>query len=187
MIPPYYYKFSNDEIAAYYEDVIKAIDVPVILYNIPVFTGVSFNKKNSHRLLSNPRVLGIKHTSVNLFDLERIKDAYPDKVLFNGHDENYLYALSAGASATIGTTVNFFAPYFVAIRKAFGEGDMVAAQALQSKINAAIEEFVDVGIFPAAKYAMTFLGVDCGDCRKPFAPLSDEAKARVKAVMDSCR
>ena len=161
------------------------MDIPVIIYNIPAYTGVSFNKKNSHRLLSNPRVLGIKHTSMNLFDLERIKEAYPDKILFNGHDENYLYALSAGAGATIGTTVNFLAPYFLAVRKAFGEGDIAAAQALQSKINAAIEEFVDIGIFPATKYAMTVLGIDCGKCRKPFAALSEEAKTRVRAVVEA--
>ena len=48
MIPPYYYKFSMDEIMGYYEDVIRAIpDVPAIVYNIPQFTGVEFSKENA--------------------------------------------------------------------------------------------------------------------------------------------
>lgn len=77
MIPPYYYKFSMDEIMGYYEDVIRAIpDVPAIVYNIPQFTGVEFSKDNAGRLLSNENIVGIKHTSTNLYSLERMGQAF---------------------------------------------------------------------------------------------------------------
>lgn len=80
MIPPYYYKFSMDEIMGYYEDVIRAIpDVPAIVYNIPQFTGVEFSKENAGRLLSNENIVGIKHTSTNLYSLERTGQAFPGK------------------------------------------------------------------------------------------------------------
>lgn len=80
MIPPYYYKFSMDEIMGYYEDVIRAIpDVPAIVYNIPQFTGVEFSKENAGRLLSNENIVGIKHTSTNLYSLERMGQAFPGK------------------------------------------------------------------------------------------------------------
>lgn len=111
MIPPYYYKFSMDEIMGYYEDVIRAIpDVPAIVYNIPQFTGVEFSKENAGRLLSNENIVGIKHTSTNLYSLERTGQAFPGKALINGFDEQLLGALAMGSCATIGTTVNLFAP-----------------------------------------------------------------------------
>ena len=79
MIPPYYYKFSMDEICEYYEAVCRAVPgMGVIVYNIPQFTGIEFNKDNADRLLSNKGVIGIKHTSTNLYSLERMKSAYPD-------------------------------------------------------------------------------------------------------------
>ena len=57
MIPPYYYKFSMDEIMGYYEQVIQALPgLPAIVYNIPQFTGVEFSKDNAGRLLENPNI-----------------------------------------------------------------------------------------------------------------------------------
>ena len=72
MIPPYYYHFSMDEITAYYQDILTAVPgLPGIIYNIPQFTGIEFSKQNAGALLSDPRIIGIKHTSQNLHSLER--------------------------------------------------------------------------------------------------------------------
>ena len=51
----------------------------MIVYNIPQFTGVEFSKDNAGRLLANENIVGIKHTSTNLYSLERIGQAYPEK------------------------------------------------------------------------------------------------------------
>ncbi len=183
MIPPYYYKFSLNEICSYYEDVMSSVDMPMMLYNIPAFTGISFNNTTGGRLLKNPQIIGIKHTSMNLYDLERMKSAYPEKVYFNGHDEIFLSALSSGAECTVGTTVNLFAKTFVEIRRLFLEGEMEAASRAQSRINEAIELFLEVGIFNAVKYAYRSFGIDCGSCRKPFVPLNKDQKARIDSFM----
>lgn len=184
LIPPYYYRFSMDEICGYYEDVAAAVPgMPVILYNIPQFTGVSFHKDNAARLLDNPQFIGVKHTSQNLYDLERIHSAYPDKVLFNGFDEQFLAALSMGAVATIGTTVNVFAPLFVKLKQYFLEGKIDAARVEQTHINANVEAMLKVGIFNAVKYACTLKGIDCGSCRSPFRPLSAEDQETVRTLL----
>jgi len=185
MIPPYYYKFSMDEILGYYEDVIEALpDAPVILYNIPQFTGVEFNKENAGRLLARENIVGIKHTSTNLYGLERIEHTFPGKALINGFDEQFLGALSMGSCATIGTTVNLFAPLFCKVRDAFNRGDMAEAYRWQHAINVRVEETVRIGIFNAMKYGWTLRGVDCGFCRSPFRPLDEQAKAAMKRVME---
>lgn len=184
MIPPYYYKFSMDEIIAYYEDVIRAVpDIGVIVYNIPQFTGVEFNKDNAGRLLANDNVIGVKHTSNNLYSLERMKTAYPDLILFNGFDEQFLASLSMGAEATIGTTVNVFAPLFLKIRECFKNGKMEEALTYQRQLNKYVEEMCRVGIFSAVKYILQKRGIDAGACRRPFHPLTAEERARIDAML----
>jgi len=185
MIPPYYYNFSMDEIMRYYEDVIAAIpDAPVIVYNIPQFTGVEFSKANAGRLLGNSNIVGIKHTSTNLYGLERIGQAFPGKALINGFDEQFLGALSMGADATISTTVNLFAPLFHEVRNAFDNADIPLARQWQHAINYRIEETCRVGIFSAMKYGWTVKGVDCGACRAPFRPLDEEQKRAIRELIE---
>lgn len=184
MIPPYYYKFSMDEIMGYYEQVIEALPgLPAIVYNIPQFTGVEFNKDNAGRLLANPNIVGIKHTSTNLYSLERMGQAFPGKALINGFDEQFIAAYAMGAAATIGTTVNLFAPLFLKAREAFQAGDMAAAYRWQHAINHRVEETVKIGIFNAMKYGWTLRGVDCGFCRSPFKPLDQETRAVMEQLM----
>jgi N-acetylneuraminate lyase len=183
MIPPYYYHFSMDEITGYYETVIKSVPgLNVIIYNIPQFTGIEFSKSNADRLLSNPGIMGVKFTSQNLFSMERIRDAYPDKLLMNGFDEQFLGALSMGASATIGTTVNLFAPLFLELRKLYEEGRMAEAYNRQKAVNLRVETMCRANIFNAVKYGWTLRGIDCGNCRAPFIPLKQEEKNVLKKL-----
>jgi N-acetylneuraminate lyase len=180
MIPPIYYHYSAAEVSQYYEDVIKNVDIGVIVYNIPQFTGISFSKNNE--LLQNPRIEGIKHTSMNLYDLERIAQAFPEKIMFNGFDEIWLYSQVAGATATIGTTVNICPKLFSAIRTAFSSGRMEDARMLQHKLNDFIEVLISTSVLPAAKYCLTLQGIDVGSCRRPFLPLTDEQMVQVQAA-----
>jgi N-acetylneuraminate lyase len=185
MIPPIYYHYSIAEIEAYYTDVVNSVDIGVIVYNIPQFTGISFSKKNV--FLRNPRIIGIKHTSMNLYDMERIRQAFPGKIIFNGHDEIWLYGLAAGADAIIGTAVNIFPKLFKEIREEFRQGNILKAQELQHCANGFIEAAVEVGVFPGAKYCMGLLGIDPGPCRKPFAPLDDESKRKMKEALEKVK
>jgi N-acetylneuraminate lyase len=185
MIPPIYYHYSITEIEAYYTDVVNSVDIGVIVYNIPQFTGISFSKKNV--FLWNPRIIGIKHTSMNLYDMERIRQTFPGKIIFNGHDEIWLYGLAAGADAIIGTTVNIFPKLFKEIREEFRQGNILKAQELQHYVNEFVEAAVEVGVFPGAKYCMGLLGIDPGPCRKPFAPLGDENKKKMKEALEKVK
>lgn len=185
MIPPYYYKFSMDEIITYYEDIINAVpDIGVIVYNIPQFTGVEFSKDNAGRLLSNERVIGVKHTSSNLYALERMATEYPDKVFFNGFDELFVGAFAMGAEATIGTTVNVFAPLFLKARALFQSGNVKEALNVQREINYCVEEMCKVGIFSAVKYVLTKRGINSGACRRPFHPLTREECAKLDKLIE---
>lgn len=181
LIPPIYYNYKQEEIFQYYKDVIDAVELGIIVYNIPQFTGISFSKANS--ILADEKIIGIKHTSMNLFELERIKQAFPKKTIFNGFDEIWLYSMNAGATATIGTTVNICGKLLQAIRDKFGEKDIPGAQRLQSLLNEFVETLVGINVFPAAKYCMSVLGIDIGTCRKPFGTLSGADKKKIEAAL----
>jgi N-acetylneuraminate lyase len=186
MIPPYYYKYSMDEIVDYYKAVINAIPhFKVLIYNIPQFTGIEFDSRNARALLELPNVIGVKHTSTNLFNLERMCNAYPEKLFLNGFDEMFLGALSMGAKGTIGTTVNLFAPLFIQLRNHFYHGQMKQALDLQKKINRNVEVMVDAGIFSAVKYGLSLRGIDCGQCRRPFKELDKDKKSMLDNLFKS--
>lgn len=182
LVPPYYYKYGRDEIIAYYRRVLDAVSIPVILYNIPQFTGVELDAQTAEALLGDEQVLGVKHTSHNLYSLERMIARYPDKVFFNGFDEIFLSSLAAGATATVGTTVNLQPELFLALRHAFKQGDIPRAQRLQQQINEVVEALVARGVFQSAKYLAGKGVVDTGPTREPFVALTATQRAELDAL-----
>lgn len=182
LVSPYYYKYSREEIIAYYRRVLDAISIPVILYNIPQFTGVELDSLTAEALLGDEQVLGVKHTSHNLYSLERMIARYPDKVFFNGFDEIFLSSLSAGATATVGTTVNLQPELFLALRNAFRQGDIPKAQRLQQQINEVVESLVARGVFQSAKYLAGKGVVDTGPTREPFVALTATQREELDAL-----
>ena len=182
LVPPYYYKYSREEIIAYYRRVLDAISIPVILYNIPQFTGVELDSLSAEALLGDEQVLGVKHTSHNLYSLERMIARYPDKVFFNGFDEIFLSSLAAGATATVGTTVNLHPELFLALRTALRQGDIPKAQRLQQQINEVVENLVARGVFQSAKYLAGKGVVDTGPTREPFVALTATQREDLDAL-----
>ena len=119
-----------------------------------------------------------------------MKAAYPDKVFFNGFDEQLIGAFAMGADAAIGTTVNVFAPLFVQASRLFRGGEIARAFAVQREINYCVEEMCKVGIFSAVKYILSKQGIEMGDCRRPFHALSPQECAgnfapRIRSVCEN--
>lgn len=175
-VPPFYYKFSFDEIKSYYFELADAVNIPVITYNIPAFSGVTFTAGNIGEFLKDKRFLGVKFTSNDFYSLERIRSAHPQKILYNGYDEMMLSGLSMGADGGIGSTYNFMAEKFIKLKELFDSGKMDEARSLQALINDIIEALIKVGVMQGEKYVLDMLGFNMGICRKPYAELTDEQK-----------
>lgn len=182
MIPPLYYGYSTADVVRHLRTVIDAVELPFILYNIPQFTGRDISEGGFDELLALPQVIGVKHTSRNLYGAERILRRYPHLTLINGFDEFYLPALSIGARGAIGTTVSLQIELFLSLRRRFDAGDLAGARAVQVRINDTVEGMVEVGVFGAAKYLGGKLSVPLGDCRSPLPALDDDGRARLDAV-----
>ena len=179
-IPPFYYKFSLEELKAHYLEILKEVDLPLIPYNFPTQSGVTIGIDNFGEVLRNDKVIGVKHTSSDFFSLDRMKNCGKKLVLFNGFDEMFLAGLAMGADGAIGSTYNFMPERFLAIYKLYNEGKTVEARRLQSEANEIIKVVLDSGSLAAHKYLLTLRGIDCGICRKPFKRLTDEAKRKLE-------
>lgn len=175
-VAPFYYKFSFDEIKKYYFDIVDAVDLPMLIYNFPAFSGVNLTVNNIKEFLEDDRFLGVKHTSSDYFALEQFKTAFPEKLVYNGYDEMFLAGLAMGADGAIGSTFNFMAEKFIKIRELFMQNDIKGAQKVQQEANAIIQALCKVGVMQGEKAVLDALGFDFGPARAPFGLLSDEQK-----------
>ena len=159
------------------------IALPLLVYNFPKRVGSALGTTQLLQLLAHPNIVGIKHTSQDLYQLEQIKHARPDAIIFNGFDEMFLGGLAMGADGAIGTTYNFMGALFVRMREQFVSGEVAAALTLQRTANRVIDALVEVGVLEGTKRILALLGYDCGPCRKPLLPLAPAAMARIDACV----
>lgn len=175
-VPPFYYKFNFDEIKRYYFTIADAVDLPMIIYNVPIYTGVSFTAEQMGEFLQDDRFIGVKHTSSDYFALRQFRSAFPDKVMLNGFDEMLLAGLSLGANGAIGSTYNFMPEKFIRIYELFNKGQLEEAVRLQEEADRMIAALCKVGVMQGEKAILTKLGVPMGKLRAPFIDISDEQK-----------
>ena len=175
-VAPFYYKYSFPEIRDYYFRLADTAQLPLLVYHIPVFSGVSMGTGELSQFLGDDRCLGIKYTSNDFFTMEQCKSRFPDKILYNGYDEMFLAGLSMGADGGIGSTYNFMADKFVRIKALFEAGDIAAAQKVQQEANRIITVLCQVGVMQSEKEIMNQLGLDFGVCRHPFGELTEAQK-----------
>lgn len=182
-IPPFYYGFTFERIRDYYFAIADAVRIPVIIYNFPANSGVKLTTENIRVFLEDQRFLGVKHTSSDFFMLQQMKNMRENVVVYNGYDEMFLSGIAAGADGGIGSTFNFMAEKFIAIRQHVLAGELEAAQAIQQEANNIIAELVRLGVMPAEKAALELMGIPMGDCLKPFPMLSAAQKEVLRQVL----
>jgi|SRR5690625_1504425 len=180
-IPPFYYNFSFQEIKDYYKKINDSVNIPMVIYNFPSNSGVKMQLSDFKELMEDDRIIGVKHTSMDLYELERIKQT-TNKIIFNGHDEVFLGGLAMGASGAIGSTFNLIAEKFIKIFESFHKGEIRKAYEMQIEANNIIEALVKVGVVQGVKYGLEKSGIECNGMRTPFKLLSKEEKAYLDKV-----
>jgi N-acetylneuraminate lyase len=184
-VPPFYYKFDIREIAAYYRRIALAANLSLIVYSTPALSGVSVTVQSLGEIVRESGAFGLKYTSYDLFELEKIRRRYPEMNIFYGHDECFLNALPIGLAGAIGSTFNIMLPKFAHLKELYMAGDNAGAGLLQGKINDIIEALIETGVNPGIKYLLTKSGIDCGDCREPFAPLAAQHQELLDSLYDA--
>ncbi len=184
-VAPFYYPFSKEQILNHYTAITDSVSIPMIVYNIPGLSGVSLSEDDFKRLYEHDRIIGVKHTHHNLYEMERIKSIDPERLVFFGFDEVTLAGVAMGADGAIGSTFNLMAAQYIRLRELFNQGKNAEALEKQKMINDIISTMIPMGVFTALKYAITSRrGIPMGNVRAPFTPLSNEEKKTLDTVLD---
>ncbi|HHT53887.1 MAG TPA: N-acetylneuraminate lyase [Clostridiales bacterium] len=180
-VPPFYYKFTKEQIRRHYFTIASEVGLPVLLYNFPDNSGVSFGFEDFAGFLKNPEFIGLKHTSSDYFMLQRIKEAFPDKLVYNGYDEMFICGLATGCDGGVGSTYNFMADKFIRMMEKYQKGDTAGAYTEQRVVNRIIGTLKKVGVMEGTKELLCQLGIDCGRARSPYSVLGEQERRFIAA------
>ena len=186
-IPPIYFPHTKEAITGYYRDIVAAAGgLPLIIYNIPAMSGVSFTLAELDRLLAMPGVIGIKQTSIDMYQMEQLRRRFPSTLLLNGYDEVFLAGMVSGANGGIGSTYNLMGGRYRRIRDAVAANRVKDAMAVQSACNEVIDALVAAGVFPGIKFMLHHAGVIASPlCRAPLAPVAPDHAEPLRRLADS--
>ena len=175
-IPPIYFHLPEHAIAKYWNDISSAApDTDFIIYNIPQLAGVSLTMPLLADMLKNPRVIGVKNSSMPVQDIQMFKDkGGEDFIVFNGPDEQLAGGLLMGATAGIGGTYAAMPRLYVKLFHLVKDGQVEQATRLQNDICRIIYAMCAVrgSMYALIKELLRRRGIPCGSVRAPLAPLA---------------
>ena len=181
-IPPIYFKLPEYAIASYWNDISSAApQTDFIIYNIPQLAGVALTPSLLHEMLKNPRVIGVKNSSMPTMDIQQFKHegtlGERDFVVFNGPDEQFISGLIIGADGGIGGTYSVMPELYLKLFDLFMMGELESACALQHTVNNIIYKLCSGkgNLYAMIKATLKKReGLDLGGVRSPLANLFDE-------------
>ena len=182
-VTPFYYPLSFKEIKDYYETIINATDNSMILYYIPFLTGVKISLDQFAELLDNEKVIGVKYTAADFYQLERFRRRFPDKLIWSGFDEMLVQAAISGVDGAIGSTYNVNGKTSKKIFELAKEGKVEEAYELQHKANDVIEKVLELGLYQTLKEILKVKGIDAGCCKKPMKVFDPEKLPEVEKLV----
>lgn len=172
-IPPIYFHLPEHAIAKYWNDISSAApETDFIIYNIPQLAGVSLTISLLKEMKKNPRVIGVKNSSMPVQDIQMFHDE--GVIVFNGPDEQFVSGLAAGAVGGIGGTYAAMPELFIKARELFYEGKVKEAGAVQNDICRIIYKMCSThgNMYAAIKEIIRIQGgPDVGSVRAPLAEL----------------
>lgn len=172
LVTPYYNKSSQRGLIRHYSYVADRVNCPLILYNVPSRTGVSFTAETYGILSQHPNINGIKEASGNFTLIADTLAVCGDEMnLWSGNDEHVVAMMALGAKGVISVLGNLLPSALVEMTKAALAGDFVEAARLQIKNAPLISAlFSEVNPIPL-KSAMQAAGLDSGYLRLPLCEL----------------
>ena len=171
--------------AAHFEAIAEAVQLPVLLYNVPGRTGVDLANETVARLAAHPNVVGIKDATGDLARVSWMRANIVDRQfdLISGDDPSYLGYHAHGGVGVISVTSNVAPEAMVALHEAAAAGDYATARDWQDRLIGLHKGlFLDNSPSPA-KYALARLGLCSEEVRLPLAPTADAVKPAIDRAM----
>ena len=188
-IPPIYFHLPPAAIAKYWNDISDAApNTDFVIYNIPQLAGVALTAPLLKEMLKNPRVIGVKNSSMPVQDIQLWTDE--GAATFNGPDEQLLSGLAAGAIGGIGGTYGAMPELYLKIFELYQAGDMARGLEIQNECCRIIYKMCSAAgnLYAVIKEILRRTGgPDVGSVRAPLAPLAPGDDTVVDACVEMIR
>lgn len=184
LVTPYYNKCSQTGLIKHYEYIADRVELPIILYNVPSRTGVSFTAETYKVLSQNPRFNGVKEASGNFSLLAHTRFLCgEDFYIWSGNDDQVVPMMSLGAKGVVSVAANIVPQVMVKMSHLCLANDFAAASKLQVEYMDLIDAlFIEVNPIPI-KAAMDLMGMKAGGLRLPLCDISPAHLEVLRASM----
>lgn len=181
-IPPIYFRLPEHAIAQYWNDISSAApDTDFVIYNIPQLAGVALTMNLFAEMRKNPRVIGVKNSSMPVQDIQMFKAAAGDDyVIFNGPDEQFISGRIIGAEGAIGGTYGAMPELFLKMDEYVKSGELEKAKEIQYAVNEVIYKMCSAhgNMYGVIKAILKINeNLELGGVRKPLPALTDSDTA----------
>lgn len=184
IVTPYYNRPTQEGLYRHFAAVADAVDLPIVLYNVPGRTGVNLLPETAVRLAEIPAIVGIKEASGSMDQTSQIvREAPDDFAVLSGDDSMTLPIMGVGGRGIISVVSNIVPDAVSALTSACLAGDFARARAMHLALfDLCRAMFVETNPVPV-KSAAAMLGYCTPEVRLPLAPLSEAAQRRVEAAL----
>ena len=184
VVTPYYNKCTQKGLVAHYTAIADAVNIPIVLYDVPSRTGVAISTESYVKLSKHPNIVAVKEANGDLSKILRLKAAVGDDlVLYSGNDDQIVPILSLGGQGVISVLSNVAPKETHDMCQAFFDGDTEKAAKMQIEYADLIDAlFCEVNPIPV-KVAMRKLGYDAGPLRMPLCEMEPENEAKLEAAL----
>ncbi len=183
VVTPYYNKTTQHGLIAHFTAIADAVSIPVIIYNVPVRTGLNMTPATLKSLCAHPRIRGMKEASADISQITEMARLCPDIDLYSGNDDHILPVLSLGGQGVISVLANVCPKLTHQLVERYMAGDVAGCRALQFQLNPLVKAlFCEVNPVPV-KTAMRLMGFDVGPLRMPLVDMLPENQRMLEREM----
>lgn len=191
-IPPIYFRLPEYAIAQYWNEISDAApNTDFVIYNIPQLAGVALTDSLFAEMRKNPRVIGVKNSSMPVQDIQMFKKAAgEDYIVFNGPDEQFISGRVIGAEGGIGGTYGVMPDLFLKMDEYVRAGKFDIAREIQYDVNEVIYKMCSAhgNMYAVIKAILKINeGLEVGSVRKPLAALIESDMAIVEEAAKMVR
>lgn len=184
VVTPYYNKTSQNGLVAHYTAIANAVDIPIILYNVPSRTGVNITPKTYLELSKIPNIVATKEASGDLSQVAATMALCGDDLaVYSGNDDQIVPIMSLGGKGVISVLSNVMPKETHEICQSYLDGKTGESAKMQLKYFKLIKAlFSDVNPIPV-KEALNIMGKGVGKCRLPLAPMEKGLQQKLEDVL----
>lgn len=184
VVTPYYNKPTQEGLYQHYKAINDAVDLPIIIYNIPGRCVIDMSVATMARLYALPNIVGVKDATANMARVSQQRLAMgPDFCQLSGEDATALGFMAHGGHGCISVTANIAPALCAEFQNACIEGDFARALTIQDRLMPLHDAlFVESNPVPL-KYAAERLGLCRSEVRLPLSPLSEAGRRAVDEAL----